>query len=283
MKRSRAAIQTTDAFEKRASLTVALARRRRRPDRPGKGAGHDLAGLRDAAVFVQTDAACPPRPRPAARRDHQTLVRADLRRRSAVDERHGDPPGSGASGIAVEPETEDELRFGEALDALCASSRCSSSATARARGGRARGGARRRAWSRRASRAGGRELAAGQDRAVRRGPELGADRPGHRDGDARHRAASGRHRDRGHPGVRQRRATSPRRAGLKRRCSAGGRVRDRPARRGRRDRGVLLRPRPRVRDDQRRLHDMTEHGHSATSPRSSRRSRTSASSTARPS
>src|SRR6202035_5651724 len=35
-----------------------------------------------------------------------------------------------------------------------------------------------------------------------------------------------------------------------------GRIRDRAARGGRRDRGVLLRPRPRVRDDQRRLHDL---------------------------
>ena len=30
---------------------------------------------------------------------------------------------SGASGVAIEPETADELHFGEALDALCASSR----------------------------------------------------------------------------------------------------------------------------------------------------------------
>ena len=48
-----------------------------------------------------------------------------------------------------------------------------------------------------------------------------------------------------------------------------------PARRGRRDRGLLLRPQPRLRDDQRGVHDVME-----TSAHSSRRSRTSGSSTA---
>ena len=44
---------------------------------------------------------------------------------------------SGASGVEVAPETEDELRFGEALDALLRQLALRSSATARARGGSA--------------------------------------------------------------------------------------------------------------------------------------------------
>ena len=117
---------------------------------------------------------------------------------------------SGASGVVVEPETEDELRFGEALDALMRQL-----ALLVVRDGE---GARR--VGRVVVRGGddetvergrprGGQLAAGQDRAVRRRPQLGADHPGGRRGAARHRAAAGRHRDRGRAGVRARRLTSP--------------------------------------------------------------------------
>ncbi len=88
---------------------------------------------------------------------------------------------SGRSGVAVDPETEDELRFGEALDAVMRQL-----ALDVVRDGE---GARRvgrvvvhggdDAVVERVARAVG-ELLAGQDRALRRRSELGADRAGGR-------------------------------------------------------------------------------------------------------
>ena len=60
-----------------------------------------------------------------------------------------------------------------------------------------------------------------------------------------------------------------------------GRVRARPARRGRGDRGLLLRPLPRVRRDQRGVHDVKTAPRASSAP-SSRPSRTSVSSTGAP-
>ena len=97
---------------------------------------------------------------------------------------------SGASDVTVAPESEDELRFGEALDAvlrdlalLIVRDGEGAGRVGRVvvRGGDARG--------RRARRAGGRELAARQDGAARRRPELGAHRAGGRRGAAEHDAA----------------------------------------------------------------------------------------------
>ncbi len=156
---------------------------------------------------------------------------------------------SGSSGVSIAPESEDELRFGEALDALLRQLAIMMVADGEgARADRARGRARRRPRRRRGGRARRRQLAAGQDRAARRRSQLGADRPG------------GRRR----PG-REARLATPLAVDISiegiQVCSAGaaipydeealasaaagegGRVRDRPAGRGRRDRGVLLRPR----------------------------------------
>ncbi len=48
---SRRAIQTTDAFEKRARLRVTAALRPGHADRPGQGSGHDLAPVRHSALL----------------------------------------------------------------------------------------------------------------------------------------------------------------------------------------------------------------------------------------
>src|SRR5205085_7062943 len=67
-----------------------------------------------------------------------------------------------------------------------------------------------------------------------------------------------RRRDRGGPGVRARRGRAPRpRGGQGGGAARRSGVRDRASGRGGGDRAVLLRPGPRVRDDQRRLHDVT--------------------------
>ena len=187
---------------------------------------------------------------------------------------------SGASGVAVEPESEDELRFGQALDALLrqlALDIVRDGEGAR-RIGRVvvRGG---HGDERRARRARGGQLAAGQGRAARRRPQLGAHRAGRRDGAARHRAAGRRRRDRGRAGLRARRRDRLRRArrSAQRRGARRGRVRRRAARRRPRDRGLLLRPQPRVRDRSTR----STRRDAQTSAPCSRRSRTSGSSTAR--
>jgi glutamate N-acetyltransferase/amino-acid N-acetyltransferase len=113
------AIQTTDAFEKRANLEVSL---------PGgtvlltaqcKGAGMISPGFATLLCFVQTDARLSPE-------TCDLLLGVCVKRsfeRVSVDGQLSTSDTvilqcSGESGVAVEPETEDELRFGEALDAL---------------------------------------------------------------------------------------------------------------------------------------------------------------------
>ncbi len=88
---------------------------------------------------------------------------------------------SGASGVEIAPETEDELRFGEALDALLRQLALDivRDGEGAARVGRVvvtggDGDARRARRPRR------RELAAREGRAERRRPELGPDRAGRR-------------------------------------------------------------------------------------------------------
>jgi glutamate N-acetyltransferase/amino-acid N-acetyltransferase len=114
-----AAIQTTDAFEKRASLTVTLSGGAVRLSAQAKGAGMISPGFATLLVFVQTDA--------ALEADTADLLLGVTVKRSferiSVDGQLSTSDTvilqcSGTSGVSVRPETEDELRFGEALDAL---------------------------------------------------------------------------------------------------------------------------------------------------------------------
>ncbi|MEA2196289.1 MAG: glutamate N-acetyltransferase / amino-acid N-acetyltransferase [Solirubrobacteraceae bacterium] len=113
------AIQTTDAFEKRASLEVRLASGTVRISAQAKGAGMISPRFATLLVFVQTDAAL-------SVETCDLLLGVTVKRsfeRISVDGQLSTNDtvilqASGSSGVAVEPETEDELRFGEALDAL---------------------------------------------------------------------------------------------------------------------------------------------------------------------
>jgi glutamate N-acetyltransferase/amino-acid N-acetyltransferase len=113
------AIQTTDAFEKRASLVVELPSGPVRLSAQCKGAGMISPRFATMLCFVQTDAAL-------AGETADLLLGVCVKRsfdRASVDGQLSTNDTavlmcSGASGVTVAPETEDELRFGEALDAL---------------------------------------------------------------------------------------------------------------------------------------------------------------------
>jgi glutamate N-acetyltransferase / amino-acid N-acetyltransferase len=113
------AIQTTDAFEKRACLEVELSGGPVRLTAQCKGAGMISPRFATMFCFVQTDAALEP-----ATTD--LLLGVTVKRsfdRASVDGQLSTNDiavlmCSGASGVKVAPESEDELRFGEALDAL---------------------------------------------------------------------------------------------------------------------------------------------------------------------
>ncbi len=113
------AIQTTDAFEKRANLTVSLPSGEVRLSAQCKGAGMISPRFATMFCFVQTDADLLPE-------TAELLLSVCLKRsfdRCTVDGQlsTNDTAAlicSGASGVRVRPESEDELRFGEALDAL---------------------------------------------------------------------------------------------------------------------------------------------------------------------
>jgi len=111
------AIATTDAFEKLLSLDVELPSGRVRLSAQAKGAGMIQPGFATMLCFVQTDAAL----------DAETaelLLGVCVKRsfeRISVDGQLSTNDtallmASGASGVIVEPESEDELRLGEALD-----------------------------------------------------------------------------------------------------------------------------------------------------------------------
>jgi glutamate N-acetyltransferase / amino-acid N-acetyltransferase len=113
------AIQTTDAFEKRANLEVALPSGTVRLCAQCKGAGMISPNFATMLCFVETDAAL-------EAHTADLLLGVCVKRsfdRCSVD---GDLStndtavliASGASGVTIAPESEDELRFGEALDAL---------------------------------------------------------------------------------------------------------------------------------------------------------------------
>ena len=114
-----AAIQTTDAFEKRARLSVSLAGGTVMLTAQAKGAGMISPRFATLLCFVQSDALL-------SSQTCDLLLGVCLRRsfeRASVDGQLSTNDTvilqcNGASGVRVEPETEDELRFGEALDAL---------------------------------------------------------------------------------------------------------------------------------------------------------------------
>ena len=113
------AIQTTDAFEKRASLEVELPSGTVRLCAQCKGAGMISPNFATMLCFVETDAALEPH-------TADLLLGVCVKRsfdRCSVDGQLSTNDTavlmcSGASGVSIEPESEDELRFGEALDAL---------------------------------------------------------------------------------------------------------------------------------------------------------------------
>jgi glutamate N-acetyltransferase/amino-acid N-acetyltransferase len=114
-----AAIQTTDLFEKRANLEVRLPSGSVRLNAQCKGAGMISPRFATMLCFVECDAAVPAE-------TVDLLLGVCVKRsfdRASVDGQLSTNDTavlmcSGASGIRVEPESEDELRLGEALDAL---------------------------------------------------------------------------------------------------------------------------------------------------------------------
>ena len=114
-----AAIQTTDAFEKRAALQVRLPSGAVRLSAQCKGAGMISPNFATMLCFVQTDAALDP-----ATAD--LLLGVTVKRsfdRISVDGQLSTNDTailmcSGESGVEVAPESPDELALGEALDAL---------------------------------------------------------------------------------------------------------------------------------------------------------------------
>jgi glutamate N-acetyltransferase / amino-acid N-acetyltransferase len=114
-----AAIMTTDAFEKRATLEVQLAGGAVRLCAQAKGAGMIQPSFATLLCFVQTDAAL-------EAETADLLLGVCVKRsfeRISVDGQLSTNDtailmASGAAGVAVSPESEDELRLGQALDAL---------------------------------------------------------------------------------------------------------------------------------------------------------------------
>jgi glutamate N-acetyltransferase/amino-acid N-acetyltransferase len=113
------AIQTTDSFEKRASLEVQLPSGAVRLSAQCKGAGMISPNFATMLCFVQTDAQ-------VQAETAELLLGVCVKRsfdRASVDGQLSTNDSailmsSGASGVSIEPASEDELRFGEALDAL---------------------------------------------------------------------------------------------------------------------------------------------------------------------
>jgi glutamate N-acetyltransferase/amino-acid N-acetyltransferase len=113
------AIRTTDALDKHASLEVELEAGTVRLSAQCKGAGMISPHFATLLCFVQTDAALAPE-------TCDLLLGVTVRRsfeRVSVDGQLSTSDtvilqASGESGVQVAPETEDEVRFGEALDTL---------------------------------------------------------------------------------------------------------------------------------------------------------------------
>ncbi len=113
------AIQTTDASEKRANLAVELPSGTVRLSAQCKGAGMISPNFATMLCFIETDAALEPH-------TADLLLGVCVKRsfdRASVDGQLSTNDTailicSGASGVRVAPESEDELLLGEALDAL---------------------------------------------------------------------------------------------------------------------------------------------------------------------
>jgi glutamate N-acetyltransferase/amino-acid N-acetyltransferase len=113
------AIQTTDAFEKRVRVRVQLPSGPVNLSAQAKGAGMISPGFATLLCFVQTDAAL-------SAQTCELLLSVCVKRsfdRISVDGQLSTSDtvilqASGASGVTVAPESEDELRLGEAIDAV---------------------------------------------------------------------------------------------------------------------------------------------------------------------
>ncbi len=113
------AMKTTDVLDKRATLDVELPSGRVRLTAQCKGAGMISPRFATMLCFVQTDARLEPE-------TADLLLGVCVKRsfdRVSVDGQLSTNDtvvliASGESGVAIAPESEDELRFGEALDAL---------------------------------------------------------------------------------------------------------------------------------------------------------------------
>ena len=112
------AIRTTDAFRKQVALDVALAAGTVRLSIQAKGAGMISPNFATLLVFIQTDA--------ELQADEAELLLSVCTKRSfdriSVDGQLSTSDtvvlqASGASGVRIEPKSEDERAFGEALDA----------------------------------------------------------------------------------------------------------------------------------------------------------------------
>ena len=113
------AIMTTDAFEKRATIEVALSGGPVLISAQAKGAGMIQPSFATMLCFIETDAKL---------EDHtaELLLSVTVKRsfdRISVDGQLSTNDtvvliASGASGVTIDPESDDELRFGEALDGL---------------------------------------------------------------------------------------------------------------------------------------------------------------------
>jgi glutamate N-acetyltransferase / amino-acid N-acetyltransferase len=113
------AIRTTDALDKHACLDVELGAGTARLTAQAKGAGMISPDFATLLCFVQTDAAL-------SSETCDLLLEVTVKRsfeRISVDGQLSTSDtvilqASGESGVSIEPETEDELHFGEALDAV---------------------------------------------------------------------------------------------------------------------------------------------------------------------
>ncbi len=111
------AIATTDAFEKLLSLDVELPAGTVRISAQAKGAGMIQPGFATMLCFVQTDAVLAPE---TAELLLGVCVKRSFERISVDGQLSTNDAAllmaSGTSGVIVEQESDDELRFGEALD-----------------------------------------------------------------------------------------------------------------------------------------------------------------------
>jgi len=113
------AIRTTDSLDKHACIDVALDAGTVRLTAQAKGAGMISPNFATLLCFVQTDAAM-------SVETCDLLLGVTVKRsfeRVSVDGQLSTSDtvilqASGSSGVAIEPETEDEVRFGEAMDAV---------------------------------------------------------------------------------------------------------------------------------------------------------------------